>query len=468
MASIVQRPNGHKWVQFVATDRKRKTVRLGKCSNKVADTARHRVECLLSSLITGTFDRDTSLWVADITERNPELRSKLEAVGLLEPIEPQVSDYETVKAHLADFIKRVGEHRKPGTVAVWKQVERELNRELPEGIKLSEVTRGHAKAFFDQLKKRGLASLTVVKHVRIAKQMFEDAVEWEKIPQNPFAKIRASASIPKNNVEVSRETIKALFEHLDPTWKAIVGLSRYGGLRCPSETLSLKWGDVDFEKGLLHIPVPKLEHHEGRAVRECPLFPEVREILEALFNEATEELGHYPKPESFVIDKQAYRDAANTGEGWKNANLRTQLLKRLEKARITPWARLFHSMRASRQTELEREYPIHVVCSWLGNSPKVAQRSYLLVTEADFLKAVTPEAKPEAVQSDAKAQTQGKPEAKAEAVKSGNRGNREEVYCEIPWDLSDFPRENEEKSTDGEGFEPTDALRRLRFSRPVH
>jgi hypothetical protein len=44
-------------------------------------------------------------------------------------------------------------------------------------------------------------------------------------------------------------------------------------------------------------------------------------------------------------------------------------------------------MRASRQTELQREFPIHVVCSWLGNSPQVAQQSYLLVTEDDFAKA---------------------------------------------------------------------------------
>jgi hypothetical protein len=49
--------------------------------------------------------------------------------------------------------------------------------------------------------------------------------------------------------------------------------------------------------------------------------------------------------------------------------------------------RLFHSMRASRQTELQREFPIHVVCSWLGNSPRIAQQSYLLVTEDDFARA---------------------------------------------------------------------------------
>ena len=55
-------------------------------------------------------------------------------------------------------------------------------------------------------------------------------------------------------------------------------------------------------------------------------------------------------------------------------------------------SRLYHSMRASRQPEHERKFPLHVVCAWLGNSPKIAQRSYLLVTEADFAAAAKDDA----------------------------------------------------------------------------
>ena len=54
---------------------------------------------------------------------------------------------------------------------------------------------------------------------------------------------------------------------------------------------------------------------------------------------------------------------------------------------ISGWPRLLHSMHASRQTELQREFPLHVVCSWLGNSPRIAQQSYLLVIEDDFARA---------------------------------------------------------------------------------
>jgi hypothetical protein len=78
--------------------------------------------------------------------------------------------------------------------------------------------------------------------------------------------------------------------------------------------------------------------------------------------------------------------------GWKNANLRSEMTRLLYCAGVSGWPRLFHSVtlqegRASRQTELQREFPLHVVCSWLGNSPRIAQQSYLLVTKDDFAKA---------------------------------------------------------------------------------
>ena len=78
--------------------------------------------------------------------------------------------------------------------------------------------------------------------------------------------------------------------------------------------------------------------------------------------------------------------------GWKNANLRSKMTRLLRRAEVSGWPRLFHSVkfqegRAIRQTELQREFPLHVVCSWLGNSSRIAQQGCLLVTEDDFAKA---------------------------------------------------------------------------------
>jgi hypothetical protein len=45
-----------------------------------------------------------------------------------------------------------------------------------------------------------------------------------------------------------------------------------------------------------------------------------------------------------------------------------------------PW----HNLWATRQTELSAEFPLHVVCYWMGNKQAVAAEHYLQVTEEDF------------------------------------------------------------------------------------
>ncbi len=74
--------------------------------------------------------------------------------------------------------------------------------------------------------------------------------------------------------------------------------------------------------------------------------------------------------------------------GWANANLRTQLHKIIQRAGLTPWPKAFQNLRFTRETELAETFPIHVVTKWLGNSPKIAIKHYLQVTEDHFAKAL--------------------------------------------------------------------------------
>ena len=50
------------------------------------------------------------------------------------------------------------------------------------------------------------------------------------------------------------------------------------------------------------------------------------------------------------------------------SNLRTQFMRILTKAGVTPWPKLFVNLRATRATELREEFPGHVVDSWIGHS----------------------------------------------------------------------------------------------------
>ena len=60
----------------------------------------------------------------------------------------------------------------------------------------------------------------------------------------------------------------------------------------------------------------------------------------------------------------------------------------IRRAGLTVWPRLWCNLRSTRETELQQDHPIHVVCAWLGNSVKIAAKHYLQVTDDHFAKAV--------------------------------------------------------------------------------
>lgn len=394
MASIATSSSGYKRILFYGFDKRRVAIQLGIVDHDFAVEVKKRVERLQTARITGTMAKADAFWI----EANPTFRTKFENAGLIERADGEPDDTPqrervTLEAFLQSFMDREGPSKKPATREVWKQVFDMLNRSMP-GVMLDEVTVGHCKKFLAHLHEWKLAPSTIYKRIQFAKQFFQYAVDWKLIDSNPFASVKVRKSKKTSNVEVPLEKIETVLKYLseqeDPVWAAIIGLSRFGGLRCPSETLSLQWGDIDFDKKRMHIPEPKVEHHAGRGRRECRLFEDLEPLLVDLFNHTHKNLGRPPSRDEYVIDKPGYRAAANRETGWANSNLRTHLLRILERAKVAPWPRLFHSMRASCQTELEEQFPLHVVCRWLGNSESVAKENYLLTKESHYEQPMKP------------------------------------------------------------------------------
>lgn len=375
MASIGRDANGFKRVLFVAKDGSRKTVRLGKCSQRDAEAFKIKLEALHSAkLLGGTLDRETSLWLSTLGD---DLHGKLVAVGLVEP-RAKIMDGANDERLLGPFLRSYLAGRtdvKPWTISNFAQAQGHLNKYFGEDKPLADITPADAEDYRRSLLKT-LSPNTARRHCGRARQFFTYAVKKRLLVVNPFSELKG-ITVSGNAARmqfISRDVAAQVLDACpDAQWRLIFALSRFGGLRCPSEHLGLKWSDVDWARNRMRVPSPKTEHHEGKAERIIPLFPELRPHLEAAFDEA-------PEGTEYVVSR--YRNVGKAG-----TNLRTQFLRILNRAGLTPWPKLFHNLRASRETELAGEHPLHVVCQWIGNSQLIAAKHYLTVGESDFAKA---------------------------------------------------------------------------------
>ncbi len=375
MASISKQPNGRRTIQFAWSKYERRSIRLGKVSQRYAEGIKFRVEQLNAARVSGQgLEPDTARWVAELDDL---LAEKLARAGLIAGRTP--SEASTLGPVVRAYIDRRIDV-KPATKTVWDRVAQNLIDHFGDDCELASINEGHAEDFKLYLIKDDLAPTTIQKRLQVVRQIFRDAQRRQLITSNPFMDVAAKAVIRQDRQRfITREETEQILAKCDPTWRVIVALSRYGGLRCPSEVLSLRWDGIDWERSRMTVESPKTEHHPGRARRVIPLFPELLPILRD-----AQEIA--PDGAEFVVGG-GYREAALTPKGWKNCNLRTQFQRIIKRAGLDPWPRLFHNLRASRETELAAQHPLHVVTSWLGNTPKIAMKHYLQVTEIDFEKA---------------------------------------------------------------------------------
>ena len=68
----------------------------------------------------------------------------------------------------------------------------------------------------------------------------------------------------------------------------------------------------------------------------------------------------------------------------RRSYLRTQMERILERAGIKPWPKLFQNLRSSRESELMKVHGVEVACAWIGNTPAVATKYYLQITDEDY------------------------------------------------------------------------------------
>ncbi|MAE61003.1 MAG: integrase [Planctomycetaceae bacterium] len=362
MASITKQPNGRRMIQFIGPDKKRRSIRLGKVPQRTAESMKLRVEALVASSITGhAIDDETSRWVRGLDDG---LSERLAAVGLIQP---------KASSSIGDFVDSYIASRtdlKPATITVLGPTRRNMIDFFGHDRPLRDITEGDADEFRLHLVREGLSDNTARRRCGFAKQFLRAAQRRGLVDRNPFADL--SAAVRSNTARlrfVSAEDAEKVIDACpDTEWRLIFALCRFGGLRCPSEVMAMRWTDVNWGASRITVRSSKTEHHEDGESRLVPIFPELLPHLRQQFEEAE------PGVE-WVITRN------------RGANRRKRLVRIIRRAGLEPWPKLFQNLRSTRETELAESYPMHVVCAWIGNSQVIAAKHYLQVTEDHFAQA---------------------------------------------------------------------------------
>ncbi len=361
MASIANDPGGRRRIIFTDKDRNRKTIWLGKVSKRLADEVKTKVEAIVTAAIAArSIDGETAEWLGKIGD---ELHVKLAKVGLTTPRQLP-APVQPLGAFLEGYINRRTDLA-PNSRRNLGMCKDRLVAFFGAGKGLKEITPADADHFLLFLREQ-YAEGTCGRSVKQAKQFFRAALRGKLIAENPFEDVKPPSEVNEaRQAFVSLETAyKVLDACPDAEWRLLFALSRFGGLRCPSEHLAIAWNDVDWEKNRFRVDSPKT------GVRWVPIFGELKPYFEEAWEIA---------PEGAVHVIARYRDT--------NMNLRTQLQRIIKRAKVDPWPKLFQNLRATRETELAASHPVHVVCKWIGNSISVAAKHYLQVTDGDFDRA---------------------------------------------------------------------------------
>ncbi len=379
MASLANDPGGTRRVTLTCPDGRRRSVRLGKIPKKNAEELRGLMERLATAAVTGSAPADgDARRVADLPD---PLHAKLAKTGIVAPRERA----EVVKLgpFLDAYLARRAPEVKDATIRHLREAAASLVDFYGADANVRSITPADADRFRSHLLASGLASnSTVPRRIGRARQLFKAAVRAEAIDRNPFDGLPATVRTDdERRFHLSAEDSARVLAACPPgsRWPLAFSLLRWGGLRCPSELRPLTWGDVHWpdpsaddpqdHAGWLRVTSPKTEHHDGKGSRVLPLFPELLEPLRSAFDAA----------EPGAVAVLPNLPAAPV--------LRRQFLSIIKRAGLTPWPRLFHNLRATRQTELVGRFPSHVVCAWIGNTEDVARKHYLTVTGDDFARA---------------------------------------------------------------------------------
>lgn len=336
----------------------RPKIALGRIPKKQAESILRHVEDLTAAKLDGSSPHPaTSEWLAGVDDK---LRKRLALLGLATP---RTRPATFTLAEAAEKVVTQKVNWAEGTRVSFDQHIRIAKEFFGARRDLKAVTTSDVRDFQAWLiSKKGQAETTASLCLRHLSQCFAVAIESRAMDYNPVAAV-AKPNRPREKPFISAKQAEAVMKELTPPLQTLFALSRYGGLRTPSEHRGLTWDRVNLPRRRMTVYSPKT-----KTERVVPIFPELLPYLEAAWDAAEE-------GDTFVCP-------AARGD---NSTLTAQIQAAAKRAGVARWRSTFHALRSSRVTELLQAgmHP-HKVAKWIGHTIEVQQAAYATVTEDDI------------------------------------------------------------------------------------
>ena len=207
--------------------------------------------------------------------------------------------------------------------------------------------------------------------VNKTRQLFNDAIDHGLLSSNPFRKVGGGSQVnEERRFYVSREAIERVMDKAPR--RRMEAADRTRSVRRSADSVGSGGAEDQrhrLERSRITIASPNTEK-QGKVQAGHPALAGVA----AADRNRTQE--------SFGADQVRLLPFILPGY-----NPHTQFVRLIERAGLNPWPKVWQNLRSTRETELLKDFPIHVVCGWIGNTERIARRHYLQTTEADFDKA---------------------------------------------------------------------------------
>jgi len=211
------------------------------------------------------------------------------AKKILERIQGSITAVK-LQTFVDEYIAFVEGNRAPKTVEGVRLVCKHLLRYFSPIRKIDTIKLKDAECFLDSLKKN--APKAIHNYLHVLRAMWNKAIEWNYLRENPFAKIKLEKRQYQKPVFVTEKMLEKILKYINiEIVRDAVLVAFYTGLRL-GEIVNLIWQIVNLKEGLLTIGSTSFQT-KSRKQRIVPIHPKVKKILTKRFPKVIKKEKHY-------------------------------------------------------------------------------------------------------------------------------------------------------------------------------